>query len=384
MTLIELVRKNLFRKRLRTILTIIAIFMAFAIYGVLATFQNAMTAGIDSAAADRLMVLNKISFTQPMPIAYVQRTRQVKGVTTVTHANWFGGYFRDTKVFFTAFAVDPETYLALYPEYLLTPTERQTFISEKTALVAGRAVAEQFGWKVGDRIPLKSNIFSQKNGSDTWDFVIAGIAKGANERVDTNWVIFHYDYFKDTRSFGGDTIGWMILKTDSAKDNPRVIKEVDSMFANSPFETETQTEQAMARAFLEQAGDLGFIITSVVGAAFATILLIVGNTMMLTVRERTNEIGVMKTIGFTTNRIFGLILAESMLLAVIGGTLGVIAAWLFSFVLAGPLSQFGPVSFTMGTAITAFVLMALLGFLTGVIPAYRAMRTDVVTALGRK
>ncbi len=384
MTLIELVRKNLFRKRLRTILTIIAIFMAFAIYGVLATFQNAMNAGIDTAAADRLMVTNKINFTLPMPIAYVQRTRQVKGVATVTHSNWFGGYFRDSKVFFAALAVDPETYLNLYPEYLLTPAERQTFLSDKTALVAGRAVAEQFGWKVGDRIPLKSNIFSQKNGSDTWDFVIAGIAKGANERVDTNWVIFHYDYFKDTRSFGGDTIGWMILKTDSAKDNARVIKEVDSMFANSPFETETQTEQAMARAFLEQAGDLGFIITAVVGAAFATILLIVGNTMMLTVRERTNEIGVMKTIGFTTNRIFGLILAESMLLALIGGTLGVVAAWLFSFVLAGPLSQFGPVSFTLGTAITAFVLIALLGFLTGVIPAYRAMKIDVVTALGRK
>lgn len=384
MTLIELVRKNLFRKRLRTILTTIAIFMAFAIYGVLATFQNAMTAGIDSAAADRLMVTNKINFTLPMPIAYVQRTRQVKGVKTVTHANWFGGYFRDARVFFAALAVDPQTYLDLYPEYLLTPAERQAFLSDKTALVAGRAVAEQFGWKVGDRIPLKSNIFSQKNGSDTWDFVIAGIAKGANERVDTNWVIFHYDYFKDTRSFGGDTIGWMILKTDSAKDNARVIKEVDSMFANSPFETETQTEQAMARAFLEQAGDLGFIITAVVGAAFATILLIVGNTMMLTVRERTNEIGVMKTIGFTTNRIFGLILAESMLLALIGGALGTIAAWLFSFVLAGPLSQFGPVSFTTGTAITAFVLMALLGFLTGVIPAYRAMKTDVVTALGRK
>jgi putative ABC transport system permease protein len=384
MTLVEFVRKNLFRKRLRTILTIVAIFMAFAIYGVLATFQNAMTAGIDSAAADRLMVTNKINFTLPMPIAYVQRTRQVKGVATVTHANWFGGYFRDAKVFFAALAVDPQTYLDLYPEYLLTPTERQTFLSDKTALVAGRAVAEQFGWKVGDRIPLKSNIFSQKNGSDTWDFVIAGIAKGANERVDTNWVIFHYDYFKDTRGFGGDTIGWMILKTDSAKDNARVIKEVDSMFANSPFETETQTEQAMARAFLEQAGDLGFIITAVVGAAFATILLIVGNTMMLTVRERTNEIGVMRTIGFTTNRIFTLVLAESMLLALIGGALGIVAAWLFSFVLAGPLSQFGPVSFTTGTAVTAFALMALLGFLTGVIPAYRAMKTDIVTALGRK
>ena len=384
MTLVELVRKNLFRKRLRTILTIIAIFMAFAIYGVLATFQNAMSAGIDTAQADRLMVTNKINFTLPMPYAYVERVRNIKGIAQVTHSNWFGGYFRDATVFFPALAVDPQSYLDIFPEYLLPAAQRQAFINDKIALVAGRTLAQKFGWKVGDRIPLKSNIFQQKNGSDTWDFVIAGIADGANDRVDTNFVIFHYDYFKDTRSFGGDTIGWMILKTTSAKENAQVMKIIDAQFANSPFETETQTEQAMARAFLEQAGDLGFIITAVVGAAFATILLIVGNTMMLTVRERTNEIAVMKTIGFTTNKIFGLILGESMLLALIGGTLGVLAAWLFSFALRGPLSQFGPASFTPGTAITAFVLMALLGFLTGIIPAYRAMKTDVVTALGRK
>jgi putative ABC transport system permease protein len=385
MTLIELVRKNLFRKKLRTILTVVAIFIAFAIFGVLATFQNAMNAGIDTAGADRLIVTNKINFTLAMPIAYVQRTRGVKGVRTVAHADWFGGYFRDPRIFFAAMAVDPAPYLEIYPEYLLPPAHREAFLRDRTTLVAGKTVADQFGWKVGDRIPLKSNIFQQKNGSDTWDFTLVGIITGETPRVDTNFVIFHYDYFKDTRSFGGDTIGWMIVKTQSPKDNAGVMKDVDQMFANSPFETETQTEQAFAKAFLEQAGDLGFIITAVVGAAFATILLIVGNTMMLTVRERTNEIAVMKTIGFTSERIFALVIGESLLLAVIGGALGVLVAWLLSFALQNATGgAFGPMTFTPGIAIWSLVLMGLLGLLTGLIPAVRAMRINVVSALGGK
>lgn len=385
MTLIELVRKNLFRKKLRTILTVVAIFIAFAIFGVLATFQNAMNAGVDTAGADRLMVTNKINFTLQMPIAYVQRTRSVEGIKLVSHADWFGGYFRDPRIFFAAIAVDPPTYLQIYPEYLLPPEHRQAFLSNRTTLVAGKAVADQFGWKVGDRIPLKSNIFQQKDGSDTWDFTLVGIIKGESTRIDTNFVIFHYDYFKDTRSFGGDTIGWMIIQTQSPKDNTRVMKEVDSLFANSPFETETQTEQAFAKAFIEQAGDLGFIITAVVGAAFATILLIVGNTMMLTVRERTNEIAVMKTIGFTSERIFALVIGESLLLAVIGGALGVFVAWLLSFALQNATGgTFGPMTFTPGIAMWSVVLMGLLGLLTGLIPAVRAMRINIVSALGGK
>jgi putative ABC transport system permease protein len=384
MTLIELVRKNLFRKRLRTILTIVAIFVAFLIFGVLATFQKALNAGVEVAGADRLITVNKINFTLPMPLAYATRTAAVPGVKQVAHAEWFGGYYQEPRNFLVAFAVDPKNYLDIYPEYVLPPAQREAFLRNKTGLLVGKAVADQFGWKAGDRVPLKSNIYRQRNGSDTWDLTIEGIVTGNDARVDTNFVMFHYQYLADTRSFGDGTTGWMILKTADAKENARVMREVDALFANSAFETETKTEQAFNKAFAEQLGDLGFIVTSVVGAAFVTILLIVGNTMMLTVRERTNEIAVMKTIGFTTNRIFGLVLAESMLLALIGGALGVIAAWLFSFALAGPLSRFGPVAFSYDTALIAFVLMALLGFLTGVIPAYRAMNTNIITALGRK
>jgi putative ABC transport system permease protein len=384
MTLVELIQKNLFRKRLRTILTIVAIFMAFLIFGVLATFQKALNAGVEVAGADRLITVNKINFTLPMPLAYVTRTAAVKGVKQVAHAEWFGGYYQEPRNFLVAFGVDPKNYLDIYSELIVPPAQREAFLRDKTAILVGKATADQYSWKVGDRLPLKSNIYRQKNGSDTWDFTIAGIYTGRDARVDTTPVIFHFDYLADTRGFGDGTTGWMILKTDHPNENARVMREVDALFANSAFETETKTEQAFNKAFAEQLGDLGFIVTSVVGAAFVTILLIVGNTMMLTVRERTNEIAVMKTIGFTTKRVFGMILAESMLLALIGGVLGVIAAWLFSFALAGPLSRFGPVSFSYDTALIAFGLMALLGFLTGFIPAYRAMNTDVVTALGRK
>ncbi len=384
MTLIELVRKNLFRKRLRTILTIVAIFVAFVIFGVLATFQNAINAGVEVAGADRLITVNKINFTLPMPLAYATRTAGVAGVKQVAHAEWFGGYYQEPRNFLVAFAVDPKNYLDIYSELVVPPAQREAFLREKTSILVGKATADQYGWKVGDRLPLKSNIYRQKNGSDTWDFTIAGIYTGNDQRVDTTPVIFHYDYLADTRSFGDGTTGWMILKTENPKENPRIMREVDTLFANSAFETETKTEQAFNKAFAEQLGDLGFIVSSVVGAAFVTILLIVGNTMMLTVRERTNEIAVMKTIGFTTRRIFGLIIGESMLLALIGGLLGVVAAWLVSFALAGPLSRFGPVAFSFDTATVAFVLMALLGFLTGLIPAFRAMNTDIVTALGRK
>ncbi len=385
MTFLQLIRKNLFRKKLRTFLTTVAIFIAFAIFGVLATFQNALNAGADTASADRLIVTNKINFTLSMPIAYVGRVATVPGVKIVSHANWFGGYYQEPKNFLVALAVDPQTYLDLYPEYVLPKAQRDAFLADRGSIIVGKGLAEQFKWKLGDRIPIKSNIFRQRNGSDTWDFTVAGIMTPGGAGVDVTFVAFHYDYFKETRSFGGDTIGWMILKTESAKENERIARAIDTMFANSPFETETKTEQAFNKAFTEQLGDLGFIVTSIVGSAFATILLIVGNTMMLTVRERTNEIAVLKTIGFTSQRIFRLVIGESLLLAMIGGLLGLGAAFALSLALANMFAgRIGVLAFSPGTALIGVGLMLALGFLTGLLPAVRAMRLDVVTALGRK
>lgn len=385
MTYLQLIQKNLLRRKLRTALTMTAIFVAFVIFGVLSTLQAALNAGADTAGADRLIVTNKINFTLPMPIAYVTRTRSVDGVKTVAHASWFGGYYQETKNFLVALAVDPEPYLDIYPEYIVPPAQRQAFLGDRGSLLVGRAVADKFGFKVGDRIPVRSSIWRQRNGADSWDFTIAGIITPSEKRVDTNFVIFHYDYFKETRSFGGDTVGWMIVKTTSPKVNERVMRTIDGLFANSPFETESKTEAAFNKAFAEQLGDIGFIVTAVVGSAFVTILLIVGNTMMLTVRERTGEIAVLKTIGFTAERIFGLVLAESMLLSIAGGGLGVLAAWMLTVAIGESLGGFiGPLAFTLPTFVASLVLMTLLGVLTGALPAWRAMRIDVITALGRK
>jgi putative ABC transport system permease protein len=385
MTLFDLIRKNLFRKKLRTFLTAFAILMAFAIFGVLSTFQNALNSGSDTASADRLIVTNKINFTLPMPISYVSRVAAIPGVKIVTHANWFGGYYQEPRNFLVALAIDPASYLAVYPEYKLTKAERQTFLSNRGSIIVGEGLAKQYKWKVGDRIPVKSNIFRQKNGSDTWDFTIAGIMRPGKRGVDVNFVAFHYQYFAETRSFGGDTIGWLILQTEGAAVNERVSRTIDAMFANSTFETETKTEQAFNKAFTEQLGDLGFIITTIVGAAFGTILLIAGNTMMLTVRERTNEIAVLKTIGFTAERIFMLILGESMLLSLMGGLLGLGLALGFSIALETLLEgRAGNLMFTPETGIIGVGLILVLGVLTGIIPALQAMSLNVVTALGRK
>ena len=380
-----LVRKNLFRKKLRAILMIVSILVAFLIFGVLGAFYRAFTSGEEAAADDRLVVVNKINFTQPLPIAYFNRVRGIEGVRQVTHANWFGGYYQDPKNFMVAIAIEPETYLDIYArDYGVTPEERTAFVRERSAAIVGETLARKWGWKVGDRIPVNSNIFSQKNGSRTWDFTIAGIITPHKPQVDTNFMLFQYAYFDETRSFGKDTIGWMILQTASPSVNDRVSKAIDQMFANSSAETATDTEKAFNKAFAAQLGNIALIVTLVVGAAFVTILMIVGNTMALTVRERTREIGVMKTLGFSGGRILGLVLGESVLLALLGGIPGLALAALIAFSLRAAMANFVPgFAVTPAIAVIGFVLMLGLGVLTGLIPALNAMRLKIATALGR-
>ena len=380
-----LVRKNLFRKKLRAILMIVSILVAFLIFGVLGAFYRAFTSGEEAAADDRLVVVNKINFTQPLPIAYFNRVRGIEGVRQVTHANWFGGYYQDPKNFMVAIAIEPETYLDIYArDYGVTPEERTAFVRERSAAIVGETLARKWGWKVGDRIPVNSNIFSQKNGSRTWDFTIAGIITPHKPQVDTNFMLFQYAYFDETRSFGKDTIGWMILQTASPSVNDRVSKAIDQMFANSSAETATDTEKAFNKAFAAQLGNIAMIVTLVVGAAFVTILMIVGNTMALTVRERTREIGVMKTLGFSGGRILGLVLGESVLLALLGGIPGLALAALIAFSLRAAMANFVPgFAVTPVLALLGLVLMLTLGILTGAIPALNAMRLKIATALGR-
>jgi putative ABC transport system permease protein len=381
----DLIRKNLFRRKLRAALMIVSILIAFMIFGVLAGFHRAFTAGEDRAAADRLITVNKINFTQPMPIAYYNRVRAVEGVRQVTFANWFGGYYQDPKNFLAALAIEPTTYFDVYRSEFGVPAEQlQAFIRDRGSAVVGEALARKQGWKIGDRIPLSSNIFSQRSGGHTWDFTIAGIVKAKAEHVDTSFLLFQYAYFDETRSFGKDTIGWMILQTTSPENNDRVAKTIDAMFANSTAETSTDTEQAFGKAFAAQFGNIALIVLLVVGAAFITILMIVGNTMALSIRERTREIGVLKTLGFSGPRILRMVLGESVLLALLGGLPGLAIAALIAIALRTSLAGIAPAfSVSPTIALQGLALMIALGLITGIIPALNAMRLNIATALGR-
>ena len=382
----NLVRKNLFRRKLRAALMIVSILIAFMIFGVLAGFYRAFTAGEDRAAADRLITVNKINFTQPMPIAYFNRVRAVDGVRQVTHANWFGGYYQDPKNFLMTLAIEPATYFDMYRSELDIPPEQlQAFIADRSSAVIGESMARKWGWKVGDRVPVASNIFTQRsNGSHTWDFTIAGIVKGKAEQVSTDFLLFQYAYFDETRTFGKDTIGWLILQTNSPENNDRVARTIDAMFANSIAETSTDTEKAFGKAFAAQFGNIALIVFLVVGAAFVTILMIVGNTMALSIRERTREIGVLKTLGFSGPRILRMVLGESVLLALLGGLPGLAIAALITIALRASLANIAP-AFAVSPviALEGIALMIALGLFTGVIPALNAMRLKIATALGR-
>jgi putative ABC transport system permease protein len=281
------------------------------------------------------------------------------------------------------FAVDAENFLKVYDELIITDEERTAWLANRQGLIAGKAIAERFGWKKGQRIPVNSNIFSQRDGRTDWDFDVVAIYTGAETQTDTNSVYFHYPYFNETQSFGGNFIGFMGVRTTTPDLNESVIKQIDEMFVNSPAETETVPEKAFNKAFIEQIGNLGLILTSVVLAAFFVILVIVGNSMVLSIRERTGEIGVMKTLGFTSMRIFRMVLAESMLLALIGGSLGIVAA--IGMVGLANQAPFQLPPLIVGGSLwgKALAYMLLLGLITGIVPAVSALRMNIITALSR-
>jgi putative ABC transport system permease protein len=382
---LSLIRKNLFRRKLRAILMIVSILIAFAIFGVLASFERAFNAGQDRATADRLVVVNKINFTQPLPISYYNRVAAIDGVAGVTHLNWFGGYYQEPRNFLIALAVEPESYMKLRDsDFVFSEEARSAFIRERTGVLIGERMLEKWGWKVGDHIPISSNIYSRKNGSHTWDFTIVGSFASRTPQSDTNLMLLGYDYFDETRSFGKDQIGWLALRTTSVAVNDRVTKTIDDMFANSPYETATDSEKAFNKAFAAQLGNIALIVGLVVGAAFVTILMIVGNTMVMTVRERTREIGVLKTLGFSGGRILRMVLGESILLALLGGLPGLGIAFVLIANMKDSLMSFVPtLSLAPDIAAAAVGLMVVLGILTGLVPALNAMRLNIVTALGR-
>ncbi|MEX0644478.1 MAG: ABC transporter permease [Parvularculaceae bacterium] len=380
-----LMRKNLFRNPVRTILLIISIFIAFLIFSVMLSFNHAISNF--NTLPTRMVTMSKINFTEWLPIAHYDRIARMEGVKVASHMNWFGGYYQDpVKGFLPVFAIDPETYFQVYAEDLQIPEEqRAAFFKERTAMLAAAPVAERFDWRIGQRIPLNSNIFSQSDGSHVWEFTLVGTIETPPGSSQTGSILIHYDYFNETITFGRDHVGWVPFLTTSAGVNDRVSAAIDQRFANSADETSTQDEATFNKSFAAQLGNIALVVTLVVGSAFAAILLIVGTTMALAVRERTKEVGVMKTVGFSSARILRMVLGESLLLSFLGAGLGMLGAiGMLALLSQASGGQGPPINFAPSVVGWSAAIALALGLVTGIAPALEAYRLRIIDALGRR
>lgn len=377
---------NLRRRKVRTIFTLLSVLVAFVLFAYLAAVKVAFRAGVDVAGADRLFTTHKVSLIQPLPKAYQEKIAAVPGVVAVTHSSWFGGIYQNPNMGFQGVfqsPVDPEDYLKMYPELLLDEAEKKAWFEDREGVVVGRKTADRFGWKVGDRVPVQATIFRKKDGSQLWEFNVRGIYEGKEKGTDTTQFLFHYDYFDEAREYGQGIVGWYVVRIAEPSEAAVVGKRIDAEFENSPNETKTVTEKALAQGFADQIGNIGLIIQWILAAVFFTLLLVIGNTMAQSVRERTSELAVLKTLGFSSGGVLGLVLAESALLAIVGGALGL---GLGSLLIAGgdPTGGFLPVFYFPDRDRTIGVVFVLaLGFLAGILPAVQAMRLKIVDALRR-
>jgi putative ABC transport system permease protein len=383
MKFLRLVWSNLKRKKLRTALTVLSIFVAFTMFGLLCTIKEAFTAGVSMAGADRLVVRHRVSLIMTLPVTHGTRMERIPGVASAVHATWFNGLYRDDpKNFFASFPVNPEPFLAMYPEIVLPEEQKQAWMSTRTGAIIGRALAQRFGWRVGERVPLTSPIWPRKGGG-AWEFDVVGVYDGARKNTDTSGFYFRYDYFDEGREYWQGTVGWYTVRVSDPARAVEVAGAIDAEFANSPYETKTEPEGAFAQAFVEQMGNIGAMLVAILSAVFFTILLVAGNTMAQSVRERVGEVGVLKALGFTNRLVLGLVLAESCLLAAAGGLAGLGAAWLMT---AGgsPVPAMLPVFYLPPRDLVIGVALVLgLGLVAGMLPALHAMRLRAAVALGR-
>lgn len=384
MKYLVLVLANLKRHKLRTVLTMLSILVAFLLFGYLAAIRTAFTAGIDVADLDRLIVRHKVSLIQLLPESYEARMEQVDGVEQALGQTWFGGYYQEQRNQFAQMPVKPDEFLDVYPEYVLSEAEREAWLATRTGAIAGRQLAERYGWKVGDKVPITATIWTRSDGSTVWDFDLVGIYDAGEKGTDTTQFFFRYDYFDESRpDWGRGLVGWYTVRIDDPERTAEISAAIDAEFANSAAETKAEPEGAFLQGFANQIGDIGFIITSIVGMVFFTILLVAGNTMAYAVRERTNELAVLKALGFTDTGVLGLVLGEALLLTSVGGGLGLILGWVM--VSAGdPTNGFLPVFFIPGRdMVIGVILIAVTAFVAGILPALQAQRLRIADALRR-
>ncbi|MDH4063585.1 MAG: FtsX-like permease family protein [Acidobacteriota bacterium] len=381
MKFLPLLWSSLWRKKFRTVFTLLSVFVAFLLFGMLMTIRTAFSFGVDIAGLDRLVLIHKVSLIMPLPISYLERLQATEGVALATHNTWFGGVYQDPSNFFAQIAVDPTPFLNLYPEYRLPPEQVKAWLADRQGAIVGADLARRFGWSVGDRVPIQGTIWQAKQGP-VWEFNVSGIYDG-DAGVDKTQFFFRYDYLDENRRQGEGLVGWYVVKINDASQAQAMAARFDDMFANSSAETKTTTEKGFVEGFAKQVGDIGAIMVAILVAVLFTMLLVAANTMAQSVRERTSEMGVLKTLGFSNTAILGLVLGESLLIAVLGGGLGLLTSWLV--VQRGdptggmlPIFVLPASDIAVGTA-----LVVALGLIAGALPAVTAMQLKITDALRR-
>jgi putative ABC transport system permease protein len=386
MKFLGLIRANLFRKKIRLLLTLGSFAVAMCLFGLLVVIKDAFNQGVDIAGVDRLVVINRTGLINPLPLSYRERIMQIPGVIGVTHQNWFGGVYQDPKNFFPQFVIDTETQRKMYPEFSIPEDQWQTFVKDRQGAIVGDFTAKKFGWKVGDRVPIQGTFLP-----GTWEFNIDGIYHGTRAKDDETQFWFQWDNFENyiethklTRYLG--MVGWYTVKIDNPDNALRVARALDATFANSDFETHTDSEANFAAGFAKQMGNIQFLILSIGSIVFFTLLLVTGNTMAIAVRERTSELAVLKAVGYSDVFVLIVVLLESAVIAVIGGVVGLLLAKGFTLLPANvnPIRSFLPLLYLSGGMFAIGVATALVvGLVSGFLPALGAMRLRVVDALRR-
>lgn len=369
---------GLWRKRTRTWLTLASITIAFLLFGLLQGVNAAFGHSVSAARLDRLYVQSKVSFTEPLPSAYQSQIETVPGVDKVSYANWFGGYYQDPKNFIFSYPLDAERFFGLYPEVVVSPEAIQALVTTRTGAIVGTELVKKYGWKIGDKVPLKSQIWTHPDGSDSWDFDIVGIFDYPGDANQSSAFYFNFKYFDEGRAFGKGTVGWYVVHLTDVTKATEVAKSIDALFANSQDETKTQNEKENTQSFLRQFGDIEFMVTGIIGAVFFALLFLTGNTMMQSIRERVPEFAVLKTLGFSDAGVLSLVFGESLLLCVGAALIG----------LGGATLMFPAMKAVVGVASLPPVVVALglglavlLAILIGLWPAAKVRRLSIVDSL---
>ena len=383
MTKTGFVLANLFRKKTRIILTLLSVIMAFLLFGLLQSVNHIFSAGPDFLGATRLMTQARVSFTSPLPISMVPKLEAIPGVTRVAYSQWFGGVIKNTNEQLFMFSIDPVRHRDVYPEVTMPDEQWKAFETTRTGMIVGKLTADRLGWKVGQKIPVSSNIFPQKNGSKDWIFDLVGIYDGKDEAWKKRAIniYINHDYFDEANQFMSGRTNFFILKLADSNQAEQIAQTIDKMFENSPDETKTQTEKDFNLSFVKQIGDIGLIVRWILFAVFFTLLLVVGNTMAQAVRERVPELAILKTLGFSNESVLGFVLAEAVMLCVLGGVSGLVIATIVAIVVADATNAPVVVDYRVwGMGVAAIIALSIA---VGLLPALKARRLSIVDALAR-